>query len=68
MEAYVAQARSLTRIPARDTLFLTGGVIVRLYEDAIHAFVGGPRGAVYEETSMPSLDCADVFPDPRIKR
>jgi D-lyxose ketol-isomerase len=68
IESQVEAVKRLTPIAAKDTLFLTGGVIVRLLEDATHAFLAGPRGAVYEETSMPSLDCADVFADPRILR
>ena len=68
MQKHVDAARRLTPITPKHTLFMEGGVIVRLLEDANHAFVGGDEDAVYEETSMLSLDCADRFIDKRIVR
>jgi D-lyxose ketol-isomerase len=68
MRRIVAQAQERTKIITGDTLFLTGGVIVRLHRNANHAFVAGKDGAVYEEYSAESMDCGDRFVDPAIFR
>jgi hypothetical protein len=55
-------------ITTRRLIYMTRGACVLLPKGTKHAFLAGPRGAVYLEFSTPSMDEADRFTDPRVVR
>lgn len=65
MMRYVDRAKEYSQILARDTLYLTGPMRIRVLPGALHALVAGPYGFVVEETSDIG-DTLDVFTDKRI--
>lgn len=62
------RVRDTEPITTDDGIHMVPGVEVLLPGGTRHAFLAGPRGAVYLEFSAPSMDEADRFTDPRIIR
>ena len=55
-------------ITTRKIILVKAGVVVKLPKNTLHSFLAGNDGAVYVEVSSPSIDEADHFTNPDVKR
>jgi len=55
-------------ITTQREIYMTMETNVLLPKGTKHAFLAGPKGAVYLEFSTPSMDEADRYSDPRVIR
>jgi len=61
-------ADKLGHFTAWHEIILNPGEQYTLFPDTLHWFQAGPQGAVVSEFSTTSIDEADIFTDPMIKR
>lgn len=64
----IDHVRETQCITTSREIYMAPGTNVLLPKCTKHAFLAGPKGAVYLEFSTPSMDEADRFTDPRVIR